>query len=113
MKTPGEFAYESWCRNAGVKPKGIIERARDNSIGTLFVDLMNEHTVQGYFRYGTVRTYRDHPISFVTKVMECLKLYDNDGNIEHFVDIANWARIAFHYDRHPRRHYDTATKERD
>lgn len=113
LKTPGEFAYDSWCRNAGVKTKTPYERAQDNAMGNLFTDLMNNHALPGYFRYGTVRVYRDNPIPFVHRMWNCLDRFQKDGNIEHLVDVANWARIAFHYTGHPKRHYNVAKKRRD
>jgi hypothetical protein len=113
MKTAGELCYESWCQNAGVTPKTPYERAKDNAMGPLFTDLMNSHMIQGYFRYGSVRTYRDNPIYFLGKIIESMGAFDKDGNIEHFVDIANWARIAFHYTDHPNKHYTVAKKRRE
>jgi len=82
-------------------------------MGDMFIDLMNNHMLAGYFRYGSVRIYRDNPVNFLMRMLVCIDLYNDDGNIEHFVDIANWARIAFHYDRHPYRHYATEDKPRD
>ena len=111
-KTPGEFAYESWCRNAGVEVLSPMERAKRNNFVDPFFELMKEHCIQGYFRYGTVRTYRERPTDFVARIRNSCDLFEKDGNIEHFIDIANWASFGFHYTDHPKRHYAVADKKR-
>ena len=106
--TPEQFAYDAWCRNNGVEPLTPIERAMGNQKHLeRFIRLMREHTVQGWFRYGDMQKYRDQPVDCIEKIMECIHNFALDGNIEHFVDIGNWAGIAFLYQRHPLRHYET------
>lgn len=107
------FAYDSWCRNNGIEPLTAIERALGNQKHLeRFIRLMREHTVQGWFRYGSMQVYRDNPISFSNKIIECLCAFDDDGNIEHFVDIANYAGMAFLYAPHVLRHYECHDKKR-
>ena len=108
-----DFCYDSWCKNNGVKPLTHIEKAMGNQKHLeRFLRLMREHTVQGFYRYGSMQVYRDNPIDFVYKIQVCLTLFQSTGNIEHFVDIANWAGMAFLYAEHPRRHYETHDKKR-
>ena len=113
MKSAKEFAYDSWCRNNGVEPLTPYERSLGNQKHLeRFIRLMREHTVQGFFRYGSMATYRDKPIDFMEEIVACLYNFDNDGNIEHLIDIANWAGIAFLYTDHPKKHYSPDNKKR-
>jgi hypothetical protein len=113
MKTTTEFAYDSWCRNNGVKPLTCMEKAMGNQKHIeRFIRLMREHTVQGWFRYGSMQSYRDNPPDFVQIIQKTLFLYETSGNIEHLIDIANWAGMCFLYAKHPLRHYEPHEKKR-
>ena len=114
MEDAKDFAYDSWCRNAGVEPLTPYERALGNQRHLeRFIRIMREHTVQGFFRYGSMASYRDNPDDFLAHIMERVFQFEKDGNIEHFVDIANWAAIGFVYTGHPLKHYQPHNKQRD
>ncbi len=109
-----DFAYDAWCRNNGVEPLTTMERALGNQRHLeRFIRLMREHTVAGWFRHGSMQVYRDEPIDFVGKICKCLHDFEADGNIEHFVDIGNYAGMAFLYAPHPKRHYEVHDKKRE
>ena len=113
-KQPKDFAYDAWCKNNGVEPLTIMERALGNGkhIERVF-RLAREHTIQGFFRYGSMQAYRDNPIDFVQKIDDCIMFFEEDGNIEHFLDIINWAAIGFVYTDHPKKHYECHNKEHE
>jgi len=113
MKTEQQFAYDAWCKNHGVEPLTAMERALGNQKHLeRFIRLMREHTVQGWFRYGSMQQYRDNPVDCLQKIRESLIAFEHDGNIEHFVDVGNWAGMAFLYQRHLNRHYEVHIKVR-
>jgi len=67
----------------------------------------------GYFRYGSVQKYRGSTIDFIDNIFTCINDYYATGNIEHLIDVANWAGIAFVYDNHYNKHYTVTNKERE
>ena len=108
-----DHCYDLWCRNNGVEPLTPIERALGNQRHLeRFRRLMCHHMTQGHFRYGSCQIYRDNPVNFSSKICESLSMFRADGNVEHFVDIANWAGMAFLYTDHPLKHYECHDKKR-
>ena len=108
-----DFLYDSWCRNNGVEPLTMMERAMGNGkhVERVF-RLAREHMTMGYFRYGSCQVYRDEPIDFSEKIIAATVNFEMDGNVEHYLDVINYAAMAFLYTDHPKRHYTCFDKKR-
>lgn len=66
-------------------------------------------TVSGA-KYGEVSSFYPHQGDALTQLRERLRLYQDTGNTEHLVDVANYAMIEFMAPAHPDAHYDPDTE---
>lgn len=70
-------------------PREIAERQVD----WVFLERMVARLVMGWFRYGDNRDPRLPRHDHVARIRLCCDLYEESGNLEHLVDIANMAML--------------------
>ena len=76
-----------------------------------FVKLMKNRLFLGALRYGAFRQYtffRKPQYDLLKTIRRKLKFYEETGNTELLVDIANYALIEFVESRHPNKHFRAA-----
>jgi len=81
---------------AGVLQKEILyTEMRDSQWDTTFEKYMRNRMVCGGYRYGDIRDTCRPKYDNVGSLIHRAKLYLEDGNQEHLVDIANFALVEY------------------
>ena len=71
-----------------------------------FIDLMRNRMVMGFYTYGPMKTnYKGKLINCIESMKLRIKKFEETGNIEYLVDVANFAMIEFKYPQHERAHF--------
>lgn len=72
-----------------------------------FENLMRNRLIMGSIRYETWEEKRKNKdtYDYPTYIREKLAFYEETGNIEELVDIANAAMLEFEFGQHPRKHF--------
>lgn len=87
--------------NKMATPEEILKRDFSEN----FVQKMRNRILMSHYKYGWMKdTYPE-----LADAGACLEqrfaLYKETGNLEHLVDVANFAMIEFMYPRHPNAHF--------
>ena len=83
-----------------------------------FEKLMRNRLLMGAMRYGTfeeklVSAKSSRPWDLLTPIRSKLELYQQTGNSEYLVDIANYCMLAFEFDPHPNKHFEALDDHHD
>lgn len=70
-----------------------------------FLELMRNRLRMGHLRYGA-RKSGGPKYNYIKAIRTKLSIYEQTGNTENFVDIGNYAMIAFVHDDHPKKHFE-------
>lgn len=78
-----------------------------------FEKLQRNRLVMGALRYGTIAQNRMRPAHYdrVSSIRKRLDAYEQTGNLEHLVDIANLSMLEFDQSSHPLKHFAAADGE--
>jgi hypothetical protein len=57
-----------------------------------------------FHKYGPVKNAYPHKVSALRSLSRRLKLYEDTGNLDYLVDIANFAMIEYMFPAHPKAH---------
>lgn len=91
-------------------PVGNIQESLDELRKTEWSDefeqLMRNRLLVGCFRYGRMSDPNKGKYDHVESIRERLKLYEQSGNLEHLVDVANFSLVEFVHPRHPNAHFE-------
>ena len=71
-----------------------------------FVAKMKGSMLQSHYKYGWVSDTYPELADAIACLKQRLELYEKDGNIDHLVDVANFAMIESMYPRHPNAHFE-------
>jgi hypothetical protein len=68
-----------------------------------FMELMKNRMIMSFYKYGPVRQNAgDKLVNEVESLKLRLKKYEQTGNTEYLVDVANFAMIEFMFPSHPK-----------
>lgn len=81
-----------------------IEELRKTQMSARFIELMTNRMVLGTFRYGKWQENKKK-YDRIASVKKRLELFEQTGNAEHLVDIANLLMIEFEISDHPNFHF--------
>jgi len=106
------FFQQAWRRLAGRPmeeyPRGdhpSLDELRETEWNPRFIELMQNRLIMGSFRY---RLFRD-PLKWTSDLPAGLRkklaAYEETGNTETLVDIANYALLEFTRPGHPKAHF--------
>lgn len=59
-----------------------------------------------FYKYGKLSNAYPHDVDAIASLKKRLKKYEEDGNIEWLMDVANFAMIEFMRPRHENAHYN-------
>lgn len=59
-----------------------------------------------FFKYGALKDAYPHDLDAIASLKVRLSRYEEDGNTEWLMDVANFAMIEFMRPRNPNAHYD-------
>ena len=77
-----------------------------------FDELRKNRIVQSHYKYGWMcETYPTGLASAIGSLKKRLELYEQTGNTEYLVDVANFAMIEFKYPMHKSAHFKTVPSE--
>ena len=82
-----------------------IEELKLSEWSKLFEKLMRNRLIFGAFRYGKIHDKNKPNWDRVDSIFKRTKLYQETGNREFLVDIANLALLEFEEGSHPKSHF--------
>ena len=106
------FGMNAWRRSVGMSEYTMDQYYPD--IATLrvsewsdeFEDAMHVRMVMGAFRYGRLNAAYKPEFDRLSSIRDRIKLYYDDRNDEHLVDIANLCLCEYVEGKHPKKHWD-------
>ena len=72
-----------------------------------FENLMRNRLLMGAFRYGKIREQNKPNYMRMQSAERRMKLYEETGNDELLVDIANLCLLEFMIGKHPKKHFNS------
>lgn len=108
MKTITEHIRDHLLECAGVyqaTKAPSLESLRKTEWSKTFETLMRNRLIMGALRYGLLKTPGKKKYNRIDSIRQRLDLYDQDGNAEHLVDIANLCLLEFEEPNHPKFHF--------
>ena len=84
-----------------------IESLRISEWSNEFERLMRNRLVVGAFRYGLIGDKNKKRFDGIGYMLVKIKRYNETGNLEALVDIANLALLEFVEGRHPKKHFSS------
>ncbi len=72
-----------------------------------FIKLMHNRLIMGRFRYGALKVKKNQKFDRVDSIKKRIALYEEIGNAEILVDIANIALVEYVEENHPLFHFST------
>jgi len=84
-----------------------IDKLAKTQMSQRFIDLMTNRMVLGTLRYGRWQDNKKNKVKYdrVGSIRKRLELFEQTGNSEYLVDIANFAMIEFEISDHPNLHF--------
>jgi len=78
-----------------------------------FERYMRNRMIMGSLRYGTFaeKSHNIHKYKLVETAREKLRLYEETGNDELLVDVANYMLLEFEFGLHPGKHFSATDDE--
>lgn len=101
---------------AGILPHGPkfspadLKKLEQTEWDAEFERLMRNRMLMGALRYATmskkgVMAKNGKHWELLKPIMSKLRAYEETGNSEYLVDIANYCMLAFRFDPHPKKHF--------
>lgn len=83
-----------------------LEEILGTEFSESFTTLMKNRMIVSYYKYGGVKQTYPELADAIACLEQRLDLYKKTGNLEHLVDVANFAMIEFMQPRHPGAHFE-------
>jgi hypothetical protein len=81
-----------------------IEQIKESQYNSLFVKLMNNRMVMGFFRYGNKYTRKTY-YHYINAAKRRIVKYEETGNLECLIDAANILRMEFDTPQNPKAYF--------
>lgn len=88
-----------------------LERLRESEWSPRFEELMRNRLLMGAFRYGLLNAPGKKKWDRMARIHEEVQLYQETGNLEYLVDVANYCLLEFEESTHPNKHFRAADDE--
>lgn len=84
-----------------------IDKLANEQMSSRFIELMTNRMALGTLRYGRWQDNKKNGVKYdrVGSIRKRLQLFEETGNSEYLVDIANFAMIEFEISDHPNLHF--------
>lgn len=82
-----------------------LRKIPDTEFCEPFVQGMADRMAVSYCKYGAVAEAYPSRVDAIASLKKRLERYEQDGNTEWLVDVANFAMIEFAHPRHPAAHF--------
>lgn len=111
MKTTHSFLRDRLLRRAGLMEIVPVERVdyealKKSEWSPRFEEFMRNRLLMGALRYGRMHAKGKPDYDRLAGARKRLQQYEETGNLECLVDVANMALLEFEEGRHPNRHWD-------
>ena len=73
-------------------------------INEKFIDRMKQSMTVSFHKYGPIKNAYPHKVDAISSLKKRLKLYEETGNADYLIDIANFAMIEFTLPAHEKFH---------
>lgn len=90
----------------------IAMTAPMSEISTGFIQGMADRMSTSFFKYGALAIAYPDRVDAIASLKKRLERYEQDGNTEWLMDVANFAMIEYLRPRHPQAHFK-ATDSKD
>lgn len=104
-----ELMHQRLEQRAGLLPppkaKHTLRELEQSEWSPMFEQLMRNRLIMGALRYGKLRAPGKRSYNRVASMMNRLRLYDETGNLEFLVDVANLCLCEFEESTHPKKHF--------
>ena len=84
---------------------GPMRGIPDTEVSEPFVQGMKNRMAASYFKYGPVADGYPRKVDAIASLRRYLERYEETGNAEFLMDVANFAMIEFMLPRHPNAHF--------
>lgn len=108
MRSVHDQLRESILSNAGIVDRGkkpSLESLQKTEWSAEFEKLMRNRLIMGAIRYGLLRAPGKKKYNRTDSIRQRLDLFNETGNAEHLVDIANLCLLEFEEPNHPKFHF--------
>lgn len=109
MAIEHEIMRERLLRRAGLMeippPKFTLKQLERSQWSDKFEIYMRNRLLMGGLRYGLFGDPKKHKYDSVSSIKKRLALYEETGNTEYLVDIANLCMVEFVEGNHPNKHF--------
>lgn len=108
MKTVTQHIRDHLLLNAGVVSTNKLpdlDSLRQTEWSPKFELLMKDGLLMGAFRYGLLKAPGKKQFNRMKDVRDRSKLYEQTGNMEYLVDMANMCLLEFEEGIHPNKHF--------
>ena len=78
----------------------------ESEFNQTFIQGMADRMAVSYFKYGKVSMAYPKLVDAIKSLHLRLEKYEQTGNTEFLMDVANFAMIEFAYPRHPKAHFE-------
>lgn len=77
-----------------------------------FTQKMKNRIVVSHYKYGWIQDSYPEIADAIASLEERLELYKKTGNLEHLVDVSNFAMIEYMHPRHPNAHFEATDSDK-
>lgn len=99
------FASNLWRWKAGVPETEYVPIDHSAQWSPAFEQLMRRRLILGAYRYGVIGASCKPQYNRTEACIRRLAAYQESGNLELLVDVANLCLLEFVEGKHPRRHF--------
>lgn len=82
-----------------------LDAAPESEFSVRFVQGMADRMAMSYYKYGRVAEAYPRKVDAIGSLKIRLEKYEQTGNTEFLMDLANFAMIEFMHPRHEKAHY--------
>lgn len=105
-----EYLREHLLGNLGLPAQPIrrlpdLDTLRETEWSPEFEQLCRNRLILGAFRYGRFEDPEKWKSDLIAGAKKKIAAYEDSGNLEHLVDLANYARLEFIRPSRPRAHF--------
>jgi hypothetical protein len=108
------FLNNLWRRSVGLPEVSIekvpsLESLRESErFSPVIYQLMHNRLIMGRFRYGGVKGDVNKQYDRIGSIKKRIEKYEENGNLETLIDIANLVLLEYMHSDHPLRHWSAS-----
>jgi len=88
------------------KKRPTLDELRKSEWCDVFEEYMRNRLIMGAYRYGPMAESADKEYDRIGYLRKKLEIYEQTGNLEMLVDVANLALLEFKQCKHPKAHFE-------